>query len=215
MHIQLDLGLSDREKFFIAEILSQWGAMEHIVFLQTLATFGDASELPKQMNNVQFSKVLKLWMDRVVEPAEGKRRKVLRGLHARVEALQDHRNALVHGMWTWDPARPSQITTIRVRGNKVVRAIFTADDLQQFALDVSDLHLKIRYPCGNEDLAADILSDGYSVSRGFMAMMTGDPVRNELYGRYPTAGDEHVAGKDDVGEQTGEQAKEEPPDALP
>jgi hypothetical protein len=52
----LALDLSERELHFIGHIVAQWGALEHEIFVQTLRTFADYSEeLPKQMNNLQFT----------------------------------------------------------------------------------------------------------------------------------------------------------------
>lgn len=53
LNITLDLGLSEQEIFLIGGITSQWGAMEHEIFVQCLLTFdcdeGEEIVLPKEM----------------------------------------------------------------------------------------------------------------------------------------------------------------------
>lgn len=181
MRNMLDLGLSDREKFFIAEIISQWGAIEHEVFLQALMTFGPGDALPKVMNNMKFSEVLTLWKERVVDKADAERMKVLNEVHNGIEANQEPRNALVHGMWSWDASAPGQVFVTRVKRDQVIRSTFTAESLQEFALDVCDLHYKLKYPLGNIDRAEELARDGYSASRRWIAAVSGDPVADELF----------------------------------
>jgi hypothetical protein len=73
----LDLQLSDREMFLIGMIVAHWGSLEHEVFTQTLLSFdtpqGQAGGLPKSMNNIQFTQILSLWKERVVDRCKGKR----------------------------------------------------------------------------------------------------------------------------------------------
>jgi len=181
MHHMLDLGLSDREKFFIAEIISQWGAIEHEVFHQTLLTFEPGDALPREMNNLQFSGVLKLWKERVVDPANAKRIKVLREVHSGIEANQDARNALVHGMWGWEPSAPGTIFVTRVKRDQVIKSTFTGDSLQTLSLEISGLYFKLKYPRGLAELAQERAQTGYSVSRRWMAMMSGDEDAEKLF----------------------------------
>lgn len=182
----LDLGVSDREKFFIAETLSQWGAIEHEVFLQTLMTFEPGEALPKEMNNIQFSGVLKLWKERVVDQADAEHAEALRNVHTGIEAKQEARNTLVHGMWSWDTSAPGQIFVTRVKRDSVIRSVFDAASLQNLALDVCDLYYKLRYPRGEIDRAEELGENGHSVSRRWVASMSGDPVAADLS---PASGD--------------------------
>ena len=68
-----DLELSDSEVHHIGKIVAHWGAIEHEVFIQTLMTFDTSSQeeiqLPKAMNNLNFTNVLELWKERVVNPS--------------------------------------------------------------------------------------------------------------------------------------------------
>ena len=180
MHHMLDLGLSDREKYFIAEIISQWGALEHEVFHQTLLTFEPGDALPREMNNLQFSGVLKLWKERVVDPASAKRIKALRDVHSGIAANQDARNALVHGMWGWEPSAPGRIFVTRVKRDQVIKTTFTADALQALALVISGLYFKLKYPRGLAELAQERARLGYSVSRRWIEMVSDDEAAGEL-----------------------------------
>lgn len=185
MRRMLDLGLSDREKFFIAEIISQWGAIEHEVFVQTLSSYDKGDALPKEMNNLQFSGVLKLWKQRVVDASQDERLRVLQDVHSSIVSHQDARNALVHGMWSWEPGSPGQIFVTRVKKDEIIRTTFTGDSLESLALDVSELNFNLRYPEGLADLAAERAQQGYSMSRRWAAMMSGHPVADELAGPQP------------------------------
>lgn len=176
----LDLGLSDREKFFIAETISQWGAIEHEVFLQTLKTFEPDDTLPKEMSNIQFSGVLKLWEARVVHQADAERAAALREVHIGIEAKQEARNALVHGMWSWDTSAPGLVFVTRVKRDTVIRSVFDAKSLEALALDVCDLLYKLKYPRGIADQAEELGNDGYWFSRRRVAAMSRDPVTADL-----------------------------------
>jgi hypothetical protein len=58
----LDVELSERELLSIGQIVALWGTLEFEIFSQTLLYFGGLSDsqLPKELNNMQFSKVLDL-----------------------------------------------------------------------------------------------------------------------------------------------------------
>jgi hypothetical protein len=60
MEYGLDVELSERELLCIGKIVALWGALEYEIFCQTLMCFGGLSgvQLPKEMNNMQFSQVL-------------------------------------------------------------------------------------------------------------------------------------------------------------
>jgi hypothetical protein len=178
---QFDLGLSDRESFFIGRIIALWGALEHEVFVQTLATFASNTEeaLPKAMNNLQFTGVLALWKERVVDKAEGSRAEVLQRQHERISQLHDHRNALVHGMWDWSAAELSKITVMRIRKNEIHTTHFTADDLMDFSLQLGGINFQIRFPNGLEDFAKQKADSGISVSRRGLSMLLNDPIGDD------------------------------------
>ena len=74
--------LTDKETYLLGMIMSQWGRLEHMIFIQTLSSFEDAvenaKELPRAMNNIRFSAVLDLWQERVMEKADDETRATLR-----------------------------------------------------------------------------------------------------------------------------------------
>lgn len=74
----LDYGISDKETFLIGRIISQWGAIEHEIFMQCLLTYDDKEKekiaLPKAMNNLSFTDILDLWKERVANKEKLKER---------------------------------------------------------------------------------------------------------------------------------------------
>lgn len=164
----LDDGLAKDEIFFIGKIVAHWGAIEHEVFLQTLQTFdsqeSEAVELPKAMNNMSFSAVLKLWDERVVAHAEEPKRSVLEKQRNKIESYQDYRNALVHGMWDWSREQPEVVTTTRIRKKKIITTKFNEGDLHDFYTELAQINLYIRYPGGMEDIFKERAEQGHYVN---------------------------------------------------
>jgi hypothetical protein len=119
----------------IGQIIVQWGALEHEIFTQTALTFGDGTHeaLPDALNNVQFTKMLRLWRERVVDRAQEERADILRLQFDEMARLKEFRDALVHGMWHWSAAELTRISTVRVRRKQVITTHFTVNDLQDFA----------------------------------------------------------------------------------
>jgi hypothetical protein len=167
--------LSDIELSCIGHIVAQWGALEYEIFLQTLQTFGKQDALPKVMNNIQFSEVLELWKERVVDQCNGEKKKNLEKQHSLIHHYHDYRNALVHGMWDWDRSTPAKIKTTRIRKTEVISTHFTASDLQDFSLAVAKINFNIRYPRGDEDLA-ELISKGGYIGRLTASMLFGQTV---------------------------------------
>lgn len=157
--------------------------MEHEIFVQTLFTFDsedmDATKLPKEMNNLQFTGVLALWKERVAEKARGRRAKTLLNQHERITKLKPYRDALTHGMWHWSPEDPGVIKTVRARKREVITTKFSAADLQDFAKSIAEINFCIRFPGGLPDLAKARAQQGGYISRRAMAMFTGSPVDRE------------------------------------
>lgn len=183
LRYELNVELSDRETFLIGKIMAQWGLLEHAIFLQTLATFeateGDGTELPKAMNNIQFSGVLDLWKSRVIDEENNEHSAVLQEQLEEILRLIPARDALVHGMWQWSPGNLSQISTVRVRKREVIEFHFSADDLEDLYRRVASVNFTIRYPGGIEDLARERASEGIYMSRRFLAAITSDPVARD------------------------------------
>lgn len=175
-----NLELSERELLCIGHIIAQWGALEYEIFCQTLQTFGGSAQtLPKEMNNMQFTEVLEKWKERVVDPANGKKKKNLEEQYALIRHYHNYRNALVHGMWDWDATSPERIRTTRIRKKEVIATHFTAADLEDFSLEVAKINFNIRYPRGAEDLAEMINAGGY-ISRFAVSMLSGNAIAAEL-----------------------------------
>lgn len=171
----LDLQLSDQEISCIGMVVAHWGSLEHEVFTQTLLSFDsqedDASILPKAMNNIQFTQVLSLWKERVVDTSRGKRSRSLREVYDALVDLKEPRDALIHGMWLWSPESIDRISTVRVRKREVITTHFDADYLGDFALRLARLNFLLRYPRGIIDLAAAHQRDGFYMSRKFLEMI--------------------------------------------
>lgn len=174
----LDLQLSDRELFMVGLIVAHWGTIEHEVFVQTLLTFDDsqtkAADLPKAMKNLQFTQVLALWKERVVDKSKGKRAAVLSDVYKQLLALKESRDALIHGMWQWSPEHLDRISTVRVRKHEVKTLHFDFEYLQSLALRLAELNFSIHYPRGLVDLAAARQNIDFYISRKGLWLMT-DP----------------------------------------
>jgi hypothetical protein len=174
MEYGINVELSERELLSIGKIVALWGSLEYEIFCQTLESLSgmSGSQLPKEMNNMQFSQVLVLWETHVVNKASGKRKEVLQEQHKSILHYYDFRNALVHGMWDWSQAAPEKITATRIRKKEVRRVHFTADDLASFASALETINFSVRYPDGIEEFA----TRGSSMSRQGFWMMTGNPL---------------------------------------
>lgn len=158
-----DVGLVEREYSLIGLIIVQWGALEAEIFEQTLESFGTdihVSELPKEMNNLNFGAVLKLWKSLVVDLLQGERRAVIEEAYEKIMALQDARNSIVHGMWMFSVSKPQELSTYRIKKDKLIKTLFEEGYLEQFADDIAELNAKIRYPEGFVEFLADQLRDG-------------------------------------------------------
>ncbi len=181
MEYGINVELSERELLSIGTIVALWGSLEYEIFHQTLTLFSAITDvqLPKEMNNMQFSQVLRLWGMHVVNKATGKRKAVLQEQYKNILHYHDFRNALVHGMWDWSTAAPEKITATRIRKKEILRTQFTADDLASFALVLGTINFKVRYPGGLEEYANEIGEQGSSVSRRGFCLMTGHPLLND------------------------------------
>jgi hypothetical protein len=169
-------------------IFIQWAALEHEVFVQTLQTFdpgsGDVPQLPKEMNNLQFTSVLELWKERVTDKASKRCAKVLQQQYKKILGLKEARDALAHGMWHWSPEDLGRISTIRVKKRQVITLHFSVKGLGDMAAELGEINFKVRFPGGPVDLAKARMAEGGYISRRAMAMITGSPVDED---GYPTA----------------------------
>ncbi|WP_235592548.1 MULTISPECIES: hypothetical protein [Pseudomonas] len=168
--------LSDKEAILIGRIIALWGALEYVVFEQTLATFEVQSpeELPPEMNNLSFVKALGLWKSQVADVAEGEVREVLKQLYTKINNLKDSRNAMIHGMWTWSTAELGEICTRRVSNKKLINMSFPAGRLADLHDELAVINFNIRYPGGSEDFVLEIAGEGSFISRRALRALTGD-----------------------------------------
>ncbi|MFP3506209.1 hypothetical protein [Burkholderia sp. SIMBA_062] len=179
MKMLIDLPLTDKETYFVGTIVAAWASLEHEVFSQTLHTYVPADDgeespkLPKEMNNIQFTGVLRLWRERVVDQAKGKRRKTLEKVHARILWGHEYRKAIVHGMWDWSPDNVECITSTRIVGKQVTSVHFDADGLCSFMIGLLEINFDLRYPRGKTEFFMQRSKEGQYMSRRFAAMMTG------------------------------------------
>jgi hypothetical protein len=181
MEYGFNIELSERELICIGTIVELWGSLESEIFGQTLMCFGHLtdSQLPKPLNNLQFSQVLELWEIHVVNNAVGKRKEVLKEQLNGIRNHQDFRDALVRGMWDWSRSEPEKITATRVRKKEVIITHFTADSLASFASALETMNLKIRFPEGFEEYAKAIGEQGTYLSRRASALLQGKPLNEK------------------------------------
>jgi hypothetical protein len=181
MEYAFSVELLDRELKSIGRIVALWGSLEREIFCQTLVCFDvtSPSQLPKEMNNMSFSSVLKLWDSHLVSKATGKRKQVLQDQYKKIGHYHDFRNALVHGMWEWSKDKPAKITATRIRRAEVIRTHFTADDLEDLASELETINFNVRYPGGLDEFARAKSRQGVYMSRMAVCLMTGDPLADE------------------------------------
>lgn len=176
----LNTQLSEREIYLIGSIVAQWGFLENDIFDQTLLSFAESETLPVAMNNAQFSAVLQLWLERVVEQQDDARKGVLKAQYAEIISLSKFRQAVVHSRWEWQPDRPKEITAVRVHKNSVKRVKFIADDLTDIAIRLGQVRFWIQYPGGTEDRAAEVATTGGHISRLGWDLLAGRVPLDEL-----------------------------------
>jgi len=176
--------LSPKELLHLGLIISHWGCLEHEIFHQTLMTFDEpdvrAGKLPNAMDNLRFFEVLNLWEERVVKKATDTFKDVLSKQLERIRHYYEFRNAIAHGMWTWDTSDLKKISSVRIRKINIVTTHFTAEDLQDFSMTVAEINFKIRYPGGVDDLAKAMGEKGSHISRTGMAFLTGNAILGDL-----------------------------------
>lgn len=171
--IILNTELSEREIYLIGSIVSQWGFLEADIFDQTLLTFAETDCLPASMNNAQFSAVLKLWLERVVERQDTTRKSVLNAQYSEIISLNRYRQAIVHSRWEWQPDLPEEITAVRVHKNSVTHVRFTSNDLADLSVRLGQIRYWVRYPGGIEDRAAEMSAAGGYISRLGWDLLSG------------------------------------------
>jgi hypothetical protein len=180
----LDLGLSERELYFIGRIVAAWGAIESEIFVQTVQALNPDSldDLPAAMNNLQPSRVLELWKEHVVDQATGKRRDVLLEQHRKIEQYSEDRHAIVHGMWEWSKSELEKLTVWRVKKNRMERKVYTADDLMNISIAVDQVAYYLHYPTDDE-----LANVGGFMSRKMRTTLTGHPIAKDLWPGTDTA----------------------------
>ena len=162
-----DAGLTESEYGLIGLIVSHWGAIEGEIFNQTLISFdleSDSTELPREMNNLSFSAVLKLWKERVADFADNEAKAVLNKQHEKITSLQEYRNALIHGMWQFDLKNPKEISTKRVRKKEIISTRFKDGDLYHFYTELAQINLYIRSPGGMQQIFEERAKEGFYVN---------------------------------------------------
>jgi hypothetical protein len=177
--------LSDHEVHFIGMIFIQWASLEHEVFVQTARTFDPKSaeipEIPKEMNNIQFTAVLELWKKRVADNTLKGRAKVLQRQYEKILRMKEARDALAHGMWHWSPEDLGCISTVRAKHRQIITSHFSKEFLADMASELGEINFKIRFPGGLIDLARARRQDGGYMSRRAVAMFSSAPVDDDGY----------------------------------
>ena len=165
---KLDSGITPEEAQLIGMIIVEFAAIEHVMFIQTLESFENASEdKPKTLNGIQFSETLKYWKARVASTSDETISKVLLEQHTEIKRLQEYRDALVHGLFTWSPTEPQKLTAQRTKKHEYIKVTFSINDLRSFQDRISDIHFKIRHPSGPEDMISSMIESGGYIDRSF------------------------------------------------
>ena len=162
MKWHLDWGLSEKEICYVGKIVVEWAAMEHEIFAQVLSSHKSTSEneLPKALNGLQFTTIFNLWEKLVENEADEGRLDVLKAQIAEIKFLKDFRDALAHGMWTWDPSTLERITSFRPKHKTLLMVHFTPRDLEDIATRLADVNFRIRHPSRPEDFLKSMIDSG-------------------------------------------------------
>lgn len=185
--LSIGLELSDKEIHHIGSIIAQWGTLEHEIFIQTLLSFEapeqEKIDLPKEMHNLQFTKVLDLWKERVVDKSEGNRAQVLTKQYERIMAIKKYRDALVHGMWEWSKDDVTRISATRIRKKQIITVHFTASDLEHLDLMLGKINFKVTCLGGPEDMVESMNGEFSYISRRFLAEITKSDIADDWLGK--------------------------------
>ncbi|GHF61219.1 hypothetical protein [Seohaeicola zhoushanensis] len=180
MRYIMDTEISEKETYIIGSIVSQWGFLESDIFEQTYLSFGDDEDLPDSMKtNTHFSRVLKLWLKRVVEAQDATRRSILRDQYEKILSLNEFRQAVVHSRWEWKPDAPEEITAVRAHNENIKRVKFNFNSLAEFATALGEIRFSIRYPGGIEDRAEEMTRNGVHISRRGWDLLYGGASLND------------------------------------
>jgi len=180
MKISLSTELSEHEIYLIGSVVSQWGFLESDIFNQTLLSFMESENIPTSMNNAQFSSVLKLWLERVVERQDDATKAILKAQYDEIVTLSEYRQAVVHSRCEWRPDAPDEITAVRAHKNILKHITFTADDLANFSSRLGQVRYWIKYPRGSEQHSAEISATGLHISRGGWKLLAGRTSSDDL-----------------------------------
>ena len=169
-----DTGLTHEERMVIGDIVAQWGALEAEIFGQTLESFDSdihVSQLPRAMRNRNFSEVLELWKERVVDAAGDAIKKTLKEAYEKILKLRDARHSIVHGMWDFTVSEPKTISTFRVKDDQIIHTTFKDGALADVGMRIAEINMSIRYPGGLRQFFEEQMSDGVYVNHAEMRRM--------------------------------------------
>lgn len=169
-----DAGLTNEEYCLIGTLVAQWGALESTIFFQTLKTYGpdiSPNQLPKEMNNLNFTSVLRLWKKRVVDVSDGDVKSLLQRSYEKILKLKDFRNSIVHGMWTFSKDELKTISTVRAKKGMLHYTVFNDGDLSDFCMKVAQLNWDILYPNGFSQFLQENMRNGWYINEAEMRRM--------------------------------------------
>lgn len=123
------------------------------------------------MRNRNFSEVLELWKERVVNKAEDTLQKTLNDAYEKILKLKDARHSIVHGMWDFTVSEPKTVSTFRVKDDQIIHTTFKDGALADVGMRIAELNMSIRYPGGIEDFFREQMSGGVYVNHAEMRRM--------------------------------------------
>ena len=183
MKMGWDEQLTDKEVYYLGKVVAHWGAIEYEVFIQTLQTFDGAvnnvSELPKPMKNLNFSAVLDLWEERVINNTSGERGEILRIQLQKIKEASEFRHTLVHSMLHYSQTDIGRITASRVKNREYIQVDISGDDLLDFYTRLSEINFYLRAPGGADEFAEIKVREGGGFSRRGLAMVTGHEILSD------------------------------------
>lgn len=165
--------LDDKETYLIGAIVAQWGFLENEIFEQTLLSYADEESLPRAMNNLQFSAVLELWKQRVVETSADATKRLFHAQYDEIVKLSPFRQAIIHSRWKWHADRLDVITAVRVAKDQIISVDFDTESLTDFMLRLGEVRRNLQYPGGEDERLAELEAMGGRISRSGYRMLFG------------------------------------------
>jgi hypothetical protein len=178
--------LTPYELASIGVVVVQWAAMEHALFDRTRELCRRAKiRLPRAAYDNSFARRLRAFRSVVETTTKLKEeRDAYLGLHAKITTLNADRDRIVHGVWEYDPARPTTLFNFSLRPphHKGRVTWYTMQSIGQLSERIG----AITYALGvsSQGMMKKGVQPFASMSRRFLLMSSGIPPEEMGYPEY-------------------------------